>query len=241
MLWAAFTIALYGFLRVGEPTSLRWSDIAFSPDHISISLHQSKTHPFRHGYTIKTFSTSSSTCPYHALDCYRRLSDSSTPSTYMFQSGRFHPLSWAAVTNTLRQLLKQVGFNYSQYASHSFRIRAATTTAAAGLPAWLIKNLGRWSSSTYFSYIHQESSLTSKVISHGCFQPTHMGTRYSSNLKYTLLTHSSSHAIIVTCKTHVPVVQSLVLISLCMVECKQALVAAGGVQLWGNLGITLVN
>ena len=160
MLWAAFTI---GFLRVSELTSLWWSNIAFSPDHISISLRQSKTDPFRIGCTIKIFSTSSSTCPYHSLDRYCRLSDTSTPSAYMFQSGRFHPLSRAAVTNTLRQLLKQAGLNYSQYASHSFRIGAATTAAAAGLPAWLIKNLGRWSSSAYLSYIHQEPSLTSKV------------------------------------------------------------------------------
>ena len=49
MLWAAFTIAFYGFFRVGELTSLRWSDIAFSPDHISIGLRQSKTDPFRRG------------------------------------------------------------------------------------------------------------------------------------------------------------------------------------------------
>jgi len=163
MLWAEFTIAFYGFLRVSELTSLRWSDIAFSPDHISVSLRQSKTDPFRRGCTIKIFSTSSFTCSYHALDCYRRLSDTSTPSAYMFQSGRFHSFSRAAVTNTLCQLLKQAGLNYSQYALHSFHIRAATTAAAAGLPAWLIKNLGRWSSSPYLSYIHQQPSLTSKV------------------------------------------------------------------------------
>jgi len=81
----------------------------------------------------------------------------------MFQSGRSYPLSRVAVTNTLHQLLKQAGLNYSQYALHSFRIGAATTAAAAGLPAWLIKNLGRWSSSAYLSYIHQQPSLTSKV------------------------------------------------------------------------------
>jgi len=132
MLWAAFTIAFYGLLRVGELTSLQWSDIAFSPDQFSISLCQSKTDPFRRGCTIKIFSTSSSTCPYHSLDRYHRLSDTSTPCAYMFQSGRFHSLSRVAVTNTLRQPLKQVGLNYSQCALHSFRIGAATSLAAAG-------------------------------------------------------------------------------------------------------------
>jgi len=103
MLWGAFTIAFNGFLRVGEFTSLRWSDIAFSPDHISINKPSPiKTDPFKCGCTIKIFSTSSSMCPYHALDRYHRLNDTSTPSAYMFQSERFHPLSQAAVTNTLR-------------------------------------------------------------------------------------------------------------------------------------------
>ena len=43
MLWAAFTIAFYGFLRVGELISLKWNDVSFSSDCILITLHQSKT------------------------------------------------------------------------------------------------------------------------------------------------------------------------------------------------------
>ena len=34
-----------------------------------------------------------------------------------------------------------------------FRIGAITTTAAAGLPASLIKTLGRWKSNAYESYV----------------------------------------------------------------------------------------
>jgi len=45
MLWAAFAIAFYGFLRVNELVGLHRSDISFSSDHISIILHQSKTDP----------------------------------------------------------------------------------------------------------------------------------------------------------------------------------------------------
>ena len=61
-----------------------------------------------------------------------------TPSASLYQAGRFHPLSRAAVTNTLRQLLKQAGIDHPHYSSYSFRIGAATTAttaAAAGLPA----------------------------------------------------------------------------------------------------------
>lgn len=163
MLWAAFTMAFYGFLRVSELINLCWNDVSISSDYISVSLHQSKTDPFRRGCTIQIFKTNSSTCPHHAIDRYRRVSGDVTPSTSLCQAGRFHPLSRAAVTNILRQLLKRAGIDHSHYSSHSFRIGAATTAAAAGLPAWLIKNLGRWTSNAYLTYIHQQPALTSKI------------------------------------------------------------------------------
>ena len=40
------------------------------------------------------------------------------------------------------------------YASHSFRIGAATTVAAIGQTPSLIKTLERWSSNAYMTYIH---------------------------------------------------------------------------------------
>ena len=139
-------------LRVSELINFRWSDVSFSLDHISITLHQSKTDPFRRGCIVQIFRTKSSTCPHHPLDRYHKVSGDVTPSAPLYQAGKFHPLSRAAVTNTLRQLLKQAGTDHSHYSSHSFRIGAATTAAAAGLPAWLIKNLGRWSSNAYLTY-----------------------------------------------------------------------------------------
>ena len=60
--------------------------------------------------------------------------------------------SWR-LTDILRRLLQQAGYQQCLYSSYSFRIGAATTTAVAGLPAWLIKSLGRWSSDAYQTYI----------------------------------------------------------------------------------------
>ena len=134
--------------------------ISFSLDHISVTLHQSKTDPFRCGRTVKIFKTNSFTCPHHA---YRKVSGDVTPSASLYQASRFRPLSHAAFTNTHRQLLKQAGIDHPHYSSHSFCIGAATTTAAAGLPPWLIKNLGRWSSNAYLTYIHQQPALTSRI------------------------------------------------------------------------------
>ena len=52
-------------------------------------------------------------------------------------------MSSSAVTRVIRQLLLQTGLNFTEYALHSFRIGATTTAAAAGLPVWMIKSLGR--------------------------------------------------------------------------------------------------
>ena len=48
---------------------------------------------------------------------------------------------------------RQAGLPYSSLKGHSFRIGVASTAAAAGLPDWLIKVLGRWSSDCHQLYI----------------------------------------------------------------------------------------
>ena len=59
LLWSAFTLAFYGFLRASEFTSssLQWSDVQFSATTIAIDLRQSKTDPFRRGHTKTIYSS----------------------------------------------------------------------------------------------------------------------------------------------------------------------------------------
>ena len=64
-----------------------------------------------------------------------------------------YTMSYDHLTDVLWRLLQQAGYQQCLYSSHNFRIGAATTAAAAGLPAWLIKSLGRWSSNAYQTYI----------------------------------------------------------------------------------------
>ena len=165
MLWAAFTMAFYGFMWVSEYVNLCWCDVSCSEDCISIFFHQSKTDPFRHGHTIHIFKTNSSTYLHSEFNRYGNyVSSTNTPlDAPVYQAGRFNPLSHAIITRTILQLLSQVGFDHMAYASHSFRIGAATTAAAAGLPAWIIKSLGCWSSNVYISYIHRQPHLTPAI------------------------------------------------------------------------------
>ena len=104
-------------------------------------------------------------CAVRALRKYLSLRSVSGASplsfTFFFQSGAY--LTRAKVTSTLRTLLQRLSIPTEVYASHSFRIGAATTAPEAGLPPWLIQTQGRWSSNCFTLYIRTPTSILQKV------------------------------------------------------------------------------
>lgn len=80
---------------------------------------------------------------------------------FAFESGA--PLTRTTLTSHLRSLLQRQGLDEKRYASHSFRIGAATAAGAAGLPSWLIKTLGRWTSDCYERYIRTPQEVLVSV------------------------------------------------------------------------------
>ena len=50
-------------------------------------------------------------------------------------------------------------FQPERYSTHAIRIGGASALAAAGLPDWQIKKLGRWKSLAFLEYI--QTALTS--------------------------------------------------------------------------------
>ena len=161
LLWAAFTIAFYSFLCVSEFTSssLQWSDIQFTPKIISVTIRQSKTDPFRKGHILNLTPTGTSTCPVKAFQQFATMIPLHRQTGPLFSAGRFNPLTRLQLSRTLRQLLQQAGYNPQIYCTHSFRIGATTTSAAAGIPPWLIKTLGRWNSDAYLTYVQTPTAL----------------------------------------------------------------------------------
>ena len=174
LLWAAFSLAFYGFMRVSEfttptisdtfsPPGLHWSDIKLHTNSISLNLRQSKTDPFRQGHQIIITATNTSTCPVRAMHKYVSVVPAANRTGPLFSGGRFSPLSRVNVTATVCQLLHNANIMSSSYASHSFRIGAATTAAAAGLPPTMIKILGRWKSNAYETYVQHPPSWLREV------------------------------------------------------------------------------
>ena len=172
MIWAAFTLAFFAFLRCSEFTyngiaQFRpWFDLSADsvsfhhsqacPQQMSVLLKASKTDTYRQGYTLVIACSPSPICAVTAMRNYFLAALPHGPLFY-FHSGRL--LTRSAVVNLLRDAARHAGLPYRSLKGHSFRIGAVSTAAAAGLPDWLIKVLGRWSSDCYQLYIRTHRNV----------------------------------------------------------------------------------
>ena len=162
MLWAAMLTAFFGFLRVSEYTSdhvkafdpvrtLCCQDISIidtSPRAIDLQIKASKCDPFRSGITVRLTENKSLLCPVNALKEFSKVHPSKKGPLFAFQDGRYLTRkSWSTLLSKFKPA------HLKNLSSHSFRIGAATTAAAAGYPRWLIQALGRWSSDCFRDYL----------------------------------------------------------------------------------------
>ena len=119
---------------------------------VAINIRASKTDPFRKGITIYIAATQDATlCPVLALQQYLAYRAPGTGPLLRYANGT--PLTKTGLNRLVKALSHRVGIAPDQYSTHSFRIGAATTAAAAGLPDWKIRMLGRWLSDSYQVYI----------------------------------------------------------------------------------------
>jgi len=173
MLWAACCLGFFGFLRAGEFTvnsvfdpnthmtvSDLQADSLVNPSCFKVRIKCSKTDPFRMGCDIYLGRGLGSVCPITALGNYLSLRGSAPGPLFIFSDGR--PLTRQQLSSSVQSILNEAGYSGS-YSGHSFRIGAATTAAARGVPDHLIKTLGRWSSDAYQIYIRTPVSSIVRV------------------------------------------------------------------------------
>ena len=179
MLWAVCCVGFFGFLRSGEMTApevgefdsgqhLSVADITVddieNPQSVAVRIKQSKTDPFRQGVSIVLSRTGLPLCPVAALLAYLVVRGNSEGPLFLL---RGQPLTRPKLVLELRKALAVAGLQPDKYAGHSFRIGAATTAAACGVPVDVIKTLGRWKSQAYQLYIRipdtQLASITKSL------------------------------------------------------------------------------
>ena len=171
MLRAACTLAFHGFLRCSEFTSnLPRSNVKVKQQprpHLELTLQSSKTDPFRRGATVTIGPSGDTCCAVSALGDYLKATQHLDDRSPLFQLSSGLPLSRPLLTQYIQRVLLEAGVpQASQYMSHSFRIGAATSAAEAGIPSWLIKTMGRWSSEAYKVYIRTPLSTRLAVAAH---------------------------------------------------------------------------
>ena len=160
---AAFLLAFFGFLRVGEFASTDRSgtndfkliardDIAVSGSCLSLRIRYSKTD--QRGVQSWLRIEGSSTphlCPVLAVTNF--LESRPQGSGPLFIHFNRQVLSSYQFSFVLKEGIKQIGLSPASFSSHSFRIGAATTAAMSGFSEELIKTYGRWKSSAFQVYI----------------------------------------------------------------------------------------
>ena len=125
----------------------------FSPIFLQITITKSKTDPFRETAKLTIARSNSNVCAFSALHDYLLQTYGQGTSNPLFKFTDGRSLTRALLTNNVRALLHVCGLDSANFASHSFRIGAATTAGAVGLLDWLIIVLGRWKSNAYQTYI----------------------------------------------------------------------------------------
>ena len=164
MLWAAFTSAFFGLLRASEftapsestslPSTLmfRHVTVAASQNEVTFLLPMSKTDSYGHGAKVHFVARHTPCCPVTALISFSHYHPCPSGPLFMFQDGGY-------LTRThIASLLSFVFPNQPNLNTHSFRIGGASALSAAGVPDYIIKIIGRWSSDSFLRYIRLSSS-----------------------------------------------------------------------------------
>lgn len=164
LLWAACCLGYYGFMRSDEFTTTSSStpailatDLAVdsheSPSVVKVTLRRAKTDPFGKGVDIFFGRTNTPTCPVQALLQYMAIRPKDDSCCPLLVHANVSPLSRDQFVHMVKKTLRAAKIDDSAYSGHSFRVGAASAAAAARIPVYFIKILGRWESEAYHLYI----------------------------------------------------------------------------------------
>ena len=154
-LLAIATLAFAGFLRYDELAKLRYCDIVFNEEHMTLQIQSSKTNQLRQGSQVVIARTGSDTCPVHILQLYFRLGkiqNSSEQKLFRGISKTKHGeklratggISYTRLHELLLNKLEELGWNKSHFSPHS--AGGATAAANAKVKDHLFKRHGCWKS-----------------------------------------------------------------------------------------------
>lgn len=169
LLLAILCVGVYGLFRAGELIKkkgnvyLLRNAVIWRQECVIIHLDESKTDVFRHGADICLHKNNSATCPYSTLKVVWDAAVDKRGVAPVFQNKNGSPVDYKQLLSSLKLLMGKLNFDVDKVGTHSMRIGGATTLAILGVPAHIIKILGRWSSLCYQVYTRTSDSCIRSV------------------------------------------------------------------------------
>ena len=179
VVWAAFLVAFFGFLRKANVVPPRAQDFnanehlsrsSFSKDHKGYiaTLFKTKTNQFTERVLQIPFLPipGSPLCPVSALNRMFQCVSAPTPSPAFVipHRGSLLTLTHASYTRYLHHFLRLAGIDPSNYSGHSFRRGGCTFASEAGAPSHFIKTHGDWASSSFEHYLSKPIQTRKSVF-----------------------------------------------------------------------------
>ena len=130
---------------------------------VTVHLRRSKTDTFGIGAVVYLRRVDGPICPVKALQGNLGMRGQHPGPLFLFQDGT--PLTCSYLVEAVRCALQANGMDVRGFNGHSFRIEAAMTAAACGLPDLLIQTLGHWRSSAFTAYIWTPVSTLAGISS----------------------------------------------------------------------------
>ncbi len=167
---AAFALAFFGFLRVGEFTCsskkasseriLSIQDVSFQGQgslqtSLLITIRYSKTDQRGlRSYLRIDGAGESPVCPVKAMLDFLKVRPNHQGALFIHFDAA--PLTSYQFNHILKTGIRVIGLPQDKYSSHSFRIGAATMAAKNGFSEDEIKQMGRWKSSAVQIYVRPQ-------------------------------------------------------------------------------------
>ena len=129
-----------------------FQDVRVEGDRVVIMLRRSKTDQVGRGIRVVLYALpGSEVCPVRTVGEFVCVRPIGLGAFFTHRDGTF--LSKFQFVQVFRKCLCAAGYDGKRYASHSFRIGAATETARCGLDEAAVRKIGRWESRRFRSYV----------------------------------------------------------------------------------------
>lgn len=160
---AAFSLAFFGVFRVGELVSpskkeaggILVQDVRACTGSVCLRLRRSKTDQLGKGIDVWLHALPGSpVCPVRTVGEFGKIRPVGEGPFLCHENGAY--LSKFQFVAVFRKCLSMIGLDEKAYASHSFRIGAATEAARCGLDEAAMRRIGRWESKRFRSYIRPQ-------------------------------------------------------------------------------------